>query len=72
MNVLNDAVLPELIAAQRAPCLSLYQPTHRTHPENAQRLCDQLAKELAECSVIEKTAKQEGRNMIMILAPKSQ
>jgi len=43
-----------------------------THPENAQRLCDQLAKELAECSIIEKAAKQEGRNMIMILAPKSQ
>ena len=36
MNVLNDAVLPELIAAQQAPCLSLYQPTHRTHPANAQ------------------------------------
>ncbi len=36
MNVLNDAVLPELIAAQQAPCLSIYQPTHRTHPANAQ------------------------------------
>lgn len=36
MNVLNDAVLPELIAAQQAPCLSLYQPTHRTHPANSQ------------------------------------
>lgn len=36
MTILNDAVLPELIAAQHAPCLSLYQPTHRTHPANAQ------------------------------------
>jgi len=36
MTVLNDPVLPELIAAQQAPCLSLYQPTHRTHPANAQ------------------------------------
>ncbi len=36
MNLLNDAVLPELIAAQQAPCLSLYQPTHRTHPANVQ------------------------------------
>lgn len=36
MNVLNDAVLPELINAQRPPCLSVYQPTHRTHPANQQ------------------------------------
>jgi len=42
-----------------------------THPEIAQRLCEKLAKDLDECSVIEKPAKQEGRNMIMILTPKS-
>ncbi len=42
-----------------------------THPEIAQRLCQQLASDLAEFSVIEKPAKQEGRNMIMILSPKS-
>lgn len=41
-----------------------------THPEIAQRLCQQLAKDLAECGVVEKPAKQEGRNMIMILTPK--
>lgn len=42
-----------------------------THPEIAQRLCQQLAKDLADYSVVEKPAKQEGRNMIMILTPKS-
>jgi len=42
-----------------------------THPEIAQRLCQQLASDLAEFSVVEKPAKQEGRNMIMILTPKS-
>ena len=42
-----------------------------THPEIAQRLCQQLAKDLADYSVVEKPAKQEGRNMIMILSPKS-
>ena len=42
-----------------------------THPEIAQRLCKQLAEDLAEYSVVEKPAKQEGRNMIMILAPKT-
>ncbi len=43
-----------------------------THPEIAYRLCKQLAEDLAEYSVVEKPAKQEGRNMLMILAPKSQ
>ncbi len=42
-----------------------------THPEIAQRLCKDLAEQLAEYGVVEKPAKQEGRNMIMILAPKS-
>ncbi len=42
-----------------------------THPEIALRLCQQLAKDLADYSVVEKPAKQEGRNMIMILTPKS-
>ncbi|MBW6463766.1 MAG: translation initiation factor IF-3 [Bacillota bacterium] len=43
-----------------------------THPEIAQRLTQQLAKDLADYSVVEKPAKQEGRNMIMILTPKTQ
>ena len=42
-----------------------------THPEIAQRLCQTFASDLADYSVIEKPAKQEGRNMIMILTPKS-
>jgi translation initiation factor IF-3 len=42
-----------------------------THPEIAQRLCQQLAKDLAEYGIVEKPAKQEGRNMIMIISPKS-
>ena len=43
-----------------------------THPEIAHRLCKQLAEDLTECSVVEKPARQEGRNMLMILAPKTQ
>ncbi len=42
-----------------------------THPEIAQRLCKDMAENLADCAVVEKPAKQEGRNMIMILSPKS-
>jgi hypothetical protein len=32
----TDQLLAELSCAQPAPCLSLYQPTHRRHPENRQ------------------------------------
>lgn len=43
-----------LLAAREAPCLSLYQPTHRQHPDNAQdpvrfrNLVKQLAASLRE------------------------
>ncbi len=36
MNSLTKASLTELTAPHPAPCLSLYQPTHRRHPENHQ------------------------------------
>lgn len=36
MRRLSNGQLRELLAAQRPPCLSLYQPTHRRHPENQQ------------------------------------
>jgi hypothetical protein len=36
MNLLTPESLAELVSAQQPPCLSLYQPTHRHHPENQQ------------------------------------
>lgn len=33
---LDKALLQELLAVSDSPCLSLYMPTHRTHPENQQ------------------------------------
>jgi translation initiation factor IF-3 len=42
-----------------------------THPEIAQRLLKSMAEELAECAVVERAPKLEGRNLIMILSPKS-
>jgi hypothetical protein len=36
MSQLDDRILTEVLAAARAPCLSLYQPTHRTHPQRQQ------------------------------------
>lgn len=40
-----------------------------THPELGQELCERFAEELAGVAKVEKPAKVEGRNMIMILAP---
>lgn len=36
MHTLSFDTLKTLTAAAHAPCLSLYQPTHRSHPDNAQ------------------------------------
>ena len=36
MELLNKELIHELLTAEQAPCLSLYMPTHRTHPENLQ------------------------------------
>jgi hypothetical protein len=33
---LTQASLAELVSFQGSPCLSLYQPTHRSHPDNQQ------------------------------------
>jgi len=35
-KLLNQELIKELLAVTEAPCISLYMPTHRTHPENAQ------------------------------------
>jgi len=40
-----------------------------THPELGQELCRRFAEELQSVAKVEKAAKVEGRNMIMILAP---
>ncbi len=36
MKIFTDKYLPELLSKKESPCLSLYMPTHRTHPDNAQ------------------------------------
>ncbi|MHB1132195.1 MAG: baeRF3 domain-containing protein [Chloroflexota bacterium] len=36
MTLFTRAALTELAADQQPPCLSLYQPTHRHHPDNQQ------------------------------------
>lgn len=36
MELLTKELVQELLAADQAPCLSIYMPTHRKHPENLQ------------------------------------
>ena len=36
MELLTKELIQELLAVDQAPCLSIYMPTHRTHPENLQ------------------------------------
>lgn len=36
MELLNKELIQELLTAEQESCLSLYMPTHRTHPENLQ------------------------------------
>lgn len=36
MESLTKELIQELLSADQEPCLSLYMPTHRTHPENLQ------------------------------------
>jgi hypothetical protein len=36
MTLLTNELLAELLTAHPAPCLSVYQPTHRRHPDNKQ------------------------------------
>jgi hypothetical protein len=56
----NKALLQELLAVAESPCLSLYMPTHRTHPENLQNPVrfKNLMKDL-EASLLTKYSKDE-------------
>jgi hypothetical protein len=36
MEILNKELIQELLTIDQEPCLSLYMPTHRSHPENLQ------------------------------------
>lgn len=57
---LNKELVQELLAASGSPCLSLYIPTHRSHPENLQNPVrfKNLIKEL-EASLLSKYSNDE-------------
>ncbi|MFO7656036.1 MAG: hypothetical protein R6W78_03140 [Bacteroidales bacterium] len=55
MESLTNELIQELLAADQSPCLSIYMPTHRTHPENLQDiiLFKNLVRQMKE-SLLEK------------------
>ncbi len=60
MEILNTELIQELLAFNEAPFLSLYMPTHRTHPENLQDITryKNLVREL-EDSLLQKYSAEE-------------
>ena len=49
----------------------MFRGREMNHPEIGRALCDKLGEFLSENAVVERVPKHEGRNMIMILAPKN-
>lgn len=60
MELLTKEIVQELLSINQAPCISLYMPTHRSHPENLQDVIrfKNLLKEL-EASLVQKYAANE-------------
>ncbi len=65
ISLLTRESLAELVTAQQAPCLSLYQPTHRHHPGNQQDPIrfGNLVKQL-ETSLLQKHPPAEVRQLL--------
>ncbi len=58
-----------LAAGDKVKVTIMFRGREITHPELGKDLCERFAEELASVAKVEKPAKVEGRNMIMILAP---
>lgn len=55
----------------KAKITLIFRGREITHPERGQEVMDRIAQEIEDVGVVENPAKLEGRNMIMLLAPKS-
>lgn len=59
-----------LSAKDKVKVTIMFRGREISHPELGVEVCERFAERLAEVAVVEKPAKAEGRNMIMILAPR--
>jgi hypothetical protein len=60
MNLLTKDMMPELLSVNKGTCISLYMPTHRTHPDNLRDpiLFKNLLKKLKQ-SLLQKHSESE-------------
>jgi translation initiation factor IF-3 len=58
-----------LTAGDKVKITIMFRGREQSRPELGRRLLDKLAEELKDLAVIESAAKQDGRNMIMVVAP---
>jgi len=65
MNLLSNDMMPELLSINTGTCMSLYMPTHRTHPDNLQDsiLFKNLVKKL-EQSLLQKYSASETTTLL--------
>jgi len=57
-------------AGDKVKCTVRFRGRQIAHNDIGEKLLERLAKEIEDISVMERRPKLEGRNMIMILAPK--
>jgi translation initiation factor IF-3 len=58
-----------LTAGDKVKITIMFRGREQSRPELGRRLLDKLAEELKDLAIIESAAKQDGRNMIMVVAP---
>ncbi len=65
MNLLTIDMMPELLSVNTGTCISLYMPTHRTHPDNLQDpiLFKNLVKKL-EQSLLQQYSASEATSLL--------
>ncbi len=56
--------------ADKVKVTVMFRGREITHAELGRQICDKIAEYLDDCCTVEKRPKVEGKNMIMILAPK--
>ncbi len=56
-----------LKAGSKVKITIMFRGREMTHPELGRQILDRLAEDVAEYSAIESPAKQEGRNMVMVI-----
>lgn len=60
-----------LTQGDKAKITLIFRGREITHPERGHQVMNRIAEEIEDVGVVENPAKLEGRNMIMLLAPKS-